>query len=807
MANMKLSLRLKAQDYASRVMDKLRSNINKANKDIENQAVRSGQKQQETVKRTAQITEQSYRKAQQAARVVASARQSLGVRSENAIQREINQTIAAYQRLKASGVASSREIARAAVMAKQKITQLNAEMGKVPTGQRLGNVVGKTMAIGGAVYGVASTLKPAMDNKKQWDHNVAQVALTAFNEQDADYIKTTGVARVNKAVYETTKSVGGTTDMALSALDGMIKNGLSFEQAEASLDMAQKMMISGQASGDQVGSLLKVLKDYGFNGDELQKALEVTLQSGFDGKFEVSDMIQHLPDLLSISKNAGFHGLEDYKYLLSMTQVAANQAGSNDTAANNVANYLNKLNSADTAQRLKKVDISNKKGLQGIDLEESYQRGLASGKNASQVMVSIAETLLKNDQEYVKLQKKLLKTKDEQKKELIKAQMDLKKGAVLGKLLPDVQAKAGFNAVTTQQEMDKYQANLADDKLGENMDKSVKVLAGTDLAKEELANSLNKFSQGEVSGWLNSVERKINDEVISAHQNGNGQMVGNLGLAMDVGKTAAGYGLGGWALGKGLSGGLGRAGVGAATGAGLGVVPVLKAVGKVGVVGTIASLTTSPELDSKSQQLLDLQHKVRSGTATEEEKQALMQQINQSREEAKLQDALYNTGNSLGAYFTRKSVEKSYMAYLNSRLEKGDISEEVRAQIEERNAYYQKEQANSFRFRKGSPYVASSHFSERINQSTTRIAGLSSPIGLTMPIAEGGTLAKLEPALSNLANYRADFEQFGQTISEGLKQAIESQNFVIQNQIKVELDGRIVAEQTSERQYQELKRG
>lgn len=84
------------------------------------------------------------------------------------------------------------------------------------------------------------------------------------------------------------------------------------------------------------------------------------------------------------------------------------------------------------------------------------------------------------------------------------------------------------------------------------------------------------------------------------------------------------------------------------------------------------------------------------------------------------------------------------MAYLNSRLEKGDISEEVRAQIEERNAYYPEEQANSFRFRKGSPYVASSHFSEQADQSATRIAGLSS-IGLTMPTAEGGTLAKLEP--------------------------------------------------------------
>lgn len=67
MANLKMSLWLKAKDFASGVVDKMRSNVNKANKDIENQAVRSGQKQQETVKRTAQITEQSYRQIQQAA--------------------------------------------------------------------------------------------------------------------------------------------------------------------------------------------------------------------------------------------------------------------------------------------------------------------------------------------------------------------------------------------------------------------------------------------------------------------------------------------------------------------------------------------------------------------------------------------------------------------------------------------------------------------------------------------------------------------------------------------------------------------
>lgn len=761
MAELNLALTLKARDQASRVFQRAQSQI------------------------------------KQSTKAMASARETLGVRSEHKIQQEINHTIAAYNRLKRSGTATSRELARAAEATRSKIAGLNAEMGKTSWGQRLNAAAGKAMAIGGAVYGVASTLKPAMDDKKQWDQNVAQVALTAFNDKDVDYIRTTGVARINKAAYDTTKNVGGNTDMALSALDGMIKNGLSFEQAEATLPTAQKMMIAGQASGEQVGSLLKVLSDYGFKGDELQKALEVTLQSGFDGKFEVSDMIQHLPNLLATSKNNGFHGLEDYKYLLSMTQVAANQSGSNDTAANNVANYLNKLNSNDTIERLKKVDISNKKGLQGIDLAKSYQRGLAAGNNPSQVMVDIAETLLKSDQEYVRLQKKLLATKDEQKKEIIKAQLEQKKGAVLGKLLPDVQAKAGFNAVTTKGEMDKFQSNLEDNKLGQNMDKSVAILAGTDLAKAEQAKSLNKFSQGEVSGWLNGIERKINDEVISAHQNGNGQAVGNLGLAMDVGKSALGYGFGGWALGKGISGGLGGVGTGSATvgSLGLSVAQGLKTVGKIGFAGAIADLSTSPQLDSESQKTLDLQHKVQHGLASNEEKKQFNDRVSESREQAKLFDALRNTDGGIGSFFTRKGVELSSLKYLESRLEKGDISDDIRKQIEERKARYEKEESERPYFTlDGKPKFQSV---QTIGYSGLRAAANDTDSALSRTLGD----------LSSLANYQADFQHFGQTISDGLKTAIESQNFTIQNEIKVDLDGRIVAEQTSQYQYQDLKRG
>lgn len=769
MAEMNLALKLKAQDQASRVVRQAQS----------------------------QIT--------QSTRAMAQARETLGVRSEHKIQQEINQTVAAYNRLKRSGTATNRELARAAEATRAKIAGLNAEMGKTTWGQRLGNAAGKVMAVGGALYGVASTLKPAMDDKKQWDQNVAQVALTAFNDKDANYINTTGVARVNKAAYETTKNVGGTTDMALSALDGMIKNGLSFEQAETTLPMAQKMMIAGEASGEQVGSLLKVLSDYGFKGDELQKALEVTLQSGFDGKFEVSDMIQHLPNLLSISKNNGFHGLEDYKYLLSMTQVAANQSGSNDTAANNVANYLNKLNSNDTIERLKKVDISNKKGLQGIDLAKSYQNGLAAGNNPSKVMVGIAETLLKNDQEYVKLQKKLLETKDEQKKELIKAQMEQKKGAVLGKLLPDVQAKAGFNAVTTEGDMTKYQGNLEDDKLGQNLDKSVQVLAGTDLAKEEQAKSLNKFSQGEVTGWFNSLERKINDEVITAHQNGNGQMVGNLGLAADAGKAALGYGFGGWALGKGIGGFGATTAATGTTGASAGVLG--SAARFASVFGSVLTLSGDTQKDpEKEKQIADrnsraktLLEKVRDGSASDEER-VEFKGMNSARY---VDNELNRAFNDFSFYslFTSKKQKNASLDYLKSRLEKGDVtdadSQAIQSLLDKREAASSAQAAENARLAEKYP----KQYQQLTAARTSDYSGLTNAANDT-----DSALSRTLGSLSGLANYQADFQHFGQTISDGLKAAIESQNFTIQNQIKVDLDGRIVAEQTSEHQYQDMKR-
>nr|DAR26676.1 MAG TPA: minor tail protein [Caudoviricetes sp.] len=69
----------------------------------------------------------------------------VGIRSEKAIQREIKLTEAAYNRLKRSGTASQNDLARAAQAHKQKLKELNAELGR-------GAGLQKGMAAGAAVF-------------------------------------------------------------------------------------------------------------------------------------------------------------------------------------------------------------------------------------------------------------------------------------------------------------------------------------------------------------------------------------------------------------------------------------------------------------------------------------------------------------------------------------------------------------------------------------------------------------------------------------------------------------------------------
>ncbi len=82
---------------------------------------------------------------------LASARETLGIRPEREIRREIAQTEAAYNRLARSGTMGARELARAQDASIEKIRKLRKELGELTNAQRLANAaqVGAAVAAGG----------------------------------------------------------------------------------------------------------------------------------------------------------------------------------------------------------------------------------------------------------------------------------------------------------------------------------------------------------------------------------------------------------------------------------------------------------------------------------------------------------------------------------------------------------------------------------------------------------------------------------------------------------------------------------
>ena len=81
---------------------------------------------------------------------LANSREILGIRSEKAIQNEIRQTEAAYQRMVNSGQAGTRELARAQEAMRQKVSALRQEMeGAKTSAGGMGRALGTAMGVVG----------------------------------------------------------------------------------------------------------------------------------------------------------------------------------------------------------------------------------------------------------------------------------------------------------------------------------------------------------------------------------------------------------------------------------------------------------------------------------------------------------------------------------------------------------------------------------------------------------------------------------------------------------------------------------
>ena len=756
MANMDLSLTLKAKDYASGVVKSVENSVSKSTKNIENQAQRSATTQQRAVRQTAQVTEQSYRQIQQAARN----REMLGVRSERSIQNEIMRTRAAYDQLKRSGIASGRELDRAAVATKRRIAELNAEMGKVSMGQRLGNIGRGIAGLAAGATAAGMVLAQPMKKQMDYDRSLAMTANTAFAERDVAG-RIAGKAELNRAVKSAVEIGGGTKEDALGALDTMLASGaVKADTAMKLLPTLQKGATATGASTDDLAKIaISAMQQFDISEDKIGEVLDKAVAAGQAGNFELADMARWLPKQMASGKSAGLSGMSGFEALLVGNQQARVTAGTSDEAGNNFANLLAKLTSKETNERFKNLKIKGKDGKEhGVDFIASMEAQKKKGKNSIEAFMSIMDQVIGQDDKYRELQKKLKGAKKEDQAKLLGEMANLVEGTAIGQVISDREALMALLGIRNNVSLGKEVKESLDKSEGA-VDTSHAVIKDTNSYKVEDAKNNVDFAQMEgMKGFndaLGDVSVKI-AEYAKSYPDLTGKIVtaGTVVAALSaVAITAAGSlrllgGKGGLGLGVGdaLSKGAGVTGAagGVATAANTAKMGRLAKFGRGGlpllVFGAMleGSENYAPYMaqQEEQQEAFDAQHKdaKQQFYASAYPAKSVFQYAPPVPPPEKSVWSLANGGYALGDAAKRKEIA-------DERLKRGTLTQD--------------------------------EYNRRVQ----------------------------------VPDYKTEFQQLGTTISEGMKQAVESQNFTIQNQIRVDLDGRTIAESTSENQYRELKRG
>lgn len=759
MAELNLALKLKAQDQASRVFRRAQS----------------------------QIT--------QSTRAMAQARERLGVRSEHKIQQEINHTIAAYNRLKRSGTTTSRELARAAEATRSKIAGLNAEMGKTSWGQRLGNVGTAIASVGAGMAAGAMVMAQPMKKEMDYDRRLAMVSNTAFSDRDVAG-RIAGKKELHDAVKSAVETGGGTKEEALGALDKLLASGtVKAETAMKLLPTLQKGAVATGASTEDLSAIaISAMQQFGIREDQIGAVLDKAVAAGQAGNFELSDMARWLPQQMAAAKSAGLSGMDGFEALLVANQQARVTAGTSDEAGNNLVNLLAKLTSKETADRFSKLEIKGKDGkTHGIDFIKSMENEKKQGKNSIEAFGSIMDMVVGEDKRYQALKAKLKTAKKEEQQALIEQMTNLVEGTAIGQIISDRQALMALLGIRNNVELGKQVKEEVTNSEGAT-DKSHKVVMSTNSAKVEQAKNAVEFAQME---GMKSFNNALGDaatklaEYAKVYPNLTSTLT-TAGTVITALSTAAIAASGALALLGVKRGGIGLSDVADVAGnLGKGKNGLkIKGGGKLGSILSAGALFTSGLMIAGEQR-------------TTEEAKAEEKAEAKTAQEKQLENQFYANAYGGNKPTTTHYAPQGFGYNKNSVWGTAGRSGEV-AEIA------RKDEVATLRLERGT--LTQAQYDERTRQSAVKIAEIRNQgkgySGLSVAANDtDSALSRTLGDLSSLANYQADFQHFGQTISDGLKTAIESQNFTIQNEIKVDLDGRIVAEQTSQYQYQDLKRG
>ncbi|ENF8721714.1 phage tail tape measure protein [Salmonella enterica] len=413
----RLSMGLDFKDNASRDMARvLRDGVKQAT-DATRAAERQGDAQKKAATDATQAEKQhaetqrkdsrenisASRRQVEEYRRSARARETLAVRSERAIQREIDRTTAAYNRLSRSGTLTAREQSRAYTAMKNKVAALNGEMGNLTRLERVRMAGGQIGAVAGGITAAALPFVAPVKNQMAYEHSQANLANTAFYQQDAEG-RLARLPELNALIHDAIVQGGGTKDNAQAAT-GRLLNTFSFDEIKTRLPFLQQVSSGTGVSGETLGDISNALRRHlGVDSaEDLKRAINMMVASGQAGGVELADIARILPGQLEQAGRAGLRGLDGLAQLLSADQVSLTTSGSVDEAGAQVNALLQRIYGNRAEMAAQRIKIGGK----GIDLHGTLAQAQLHGMSPLDALVGLSDRIIDHDPKIRALRKKL----------------------------------------------------------------------------------------------------------------------------------------------------------------------------------------------------------------------------------------------------------------------------------------------------------------------------------------------------------------------------------------------------------------
>lgn len=492
-----LALTLFARDNASKILKKTLQDTVKQTAD----AAKASEKLGDTDSKSAEKGIKASRSLQAELKRQASARSTLGVRSEQDIQREIQQTQAAYLRLTRSGVISANEQGRAFSAMTDKVSRLKNELNGANhsmTGLQRARMLGSgAAAVVGGITAASAVLAQPVRNQMSYDRRISMMANTAYAERGVEG-RLEGKKELGGLVRNAVTAGGGTKESAADTLDAMLASGaVSMDSVKTLLPVIQKYATATGADPKDLANIaIRLKQTFDVKDEDIGKALNMAIVAGQEGSFELADMAKYLPGQLASASSAGMRGLDDFSTLLALNQTSAITAGNSDEAGNNTANLLAKLNSRDTSMALAKIKYNGK----GIDLPGSLAHAKEKGINSVDAFVGIVDKVVSGDKKYQELQNQLRNTKGGERAQILESMAKILEGSSVGKVIADQQALKALIGYRANRDYAKDVVNKSNEQRNLNAGESAgdinfSVMSNANDVKAEQFNNAKDFAE------------------------------------------------------------------------------------------------------------------------------------------------------------------------------------------------------------------------------------------------------------------------------------------------------------------------